>query len=246
MISHLERDGATVPLGLAQLVEAIEPVDRLARSSVPAPHLVDSRRGPALPASGQRRAVADHRAARRRQRSGRRRARPARARPTRSPTWCRALLARGQRVLVTSEKAQALRVLRDKLPPEMQELCVSITDVCPGGGSDELTRSVATIAERKSSFNPHSEGQKIADLRAQRDEAVQKRAVVLEQVKALRESETYHHDTVADGYEGTAATIVRKAMGLPGRLRVAPRSAAERTTAPRPALEVEDAAPAVA
>ncbi|ABD13096.1 hypothetical protein ThrDRAFT_03099 [Frankia casuarinae] len=39
-----------------------------------------------------------------------------------------ALLAEGQRVLVTSQKSQALRVLREKLPPDLQRLCVSFTD----------------------------------------------------------------------------------------------------------------------
>src|SRR5262249_22178655 len=36
-----------------------------------------------------------------------------------------ALLAQGHRVLVTSQKAQALRVLREKLPDEIAELCVT-------------------------------------------------------------------------------------------------------------------------
>ncbi|MFC0450563.1 AAA domain-containing protein [Rhodococcus jostii] len=213
MISHLERDGATVPLGLAQLVEAIEPADRLAwlerTGAATSSTLAEDPLFP-LPANAEQSQIIE--------RLGGDSGVVVEGPPGTGKTHTianlvSALLARGQRVLVTSEKAQALRVLRDKLPPEMQELCVSITDLSRGG-SDELTRSVATIAERKSSFNPHSEGQKIADLRAQRDEAVQKRAVVLEQVKALRESETYHHDTVADGYEGTAATIVRKVMGL--------------------------------
>ena len=43
-----------------------------------------------------------------------------------------ALLAQGQRVLVTSQKAQALRVLRDKLPAEVAKLCVC--DHRPGPG----------------------------------------------------------------------------------------------------------------
>ncbi|MCM3926320.1 AAA family ATPase, partial [Frankia sp. AiPs1] len=45
-----------------------------------------------------------------------------------------ALLAEGQRVLVTSQKAQALRVLREKLPPELQRLCVSLTDAPEASG----------------------------------------------------------------------------------------------------------------
>ena len=41
-------------------------------------------------------------------------------------------LASGQRVLVTAEKAQALRVLRDKLPGDLKSLCVTLL----GTGSD--------------------------------------------------------------------------------------------------------------
>ncbi|MGV9710021.1 AAA domain-containing protein [Gordonia sp. NPDC003424] len=119
-----------------------------------------------------------------------------------------ALLARGQRVLVTSEKSQALQVLRDKLPEDMQELCVSITDLS-GGGSQELNRSVATIAERKTSFVPEIARQKIADLADKRDQARARRAEILESIRALRESETYQHPEIAIGYRGTLATIVR-------------------------------------
>lgn len=213
MIAHLERDGATVPLGLAQLVDAIEPADRvtwLQRTGAAAPAtLADDPLFP-LPANAEQSQIIE--------RLGGDSGVVVEGPPGTGKTHTianlvSALLARGQRVLVTSEKAQALRVLRDKLPPEMQELCVSITDLSRGG-SDELNRSVATIAERKSSFNPDSEGKRIADLRAQRVEAMQKRAVVLDRVTALRESETYLHDPVAEGYEGTAATIVRKVMAL--------------------------------
>ena len=58
-----------------------------------------------------------------------------------------ALLAQGQRVLVTSQKAQALRVLRDKLPAEVAKLCVSITDL-DRGGSAELEGSVKAMSNR--------------------------------------------------------------------------------------------------
>ncbi|MFZ2176492.1 MAG: AAA domain-containing protein, partial [Rhodococcus sp. (in: high G+C Gram-positive bacteria)] len=212
MLAHLDGEGVTVPLGLAQLVDAIETRDRLdwldRTGAADASRLAEDPLFP-LPANAEQSQIIE--------RLGEDSGVVVEGPPGTGKTHTianlvSALLARGQRVLVTSEKAQALRVLRDKLPPEMQELCVSITDLSRNG-SDELTRSVAKIAERKSSFNPRSEKQKIDNLRAQRDEAVRKRSVLLDEVKALRESET-HHTHVADGYEGTAATIVRAVVSL--------------------------------
>ncbi|THJ49651.1 AAA family ATPase, partial [Candidatus Frankia alpina] len=57
-----------------------------------------------------------------------------------------ALLAEGQRVLVTSQKAQALRMLREKLPPELQRLCVSFTDVEEASGPADGAARVAVRA----------------------------------------------------------------------------------------------------
>src|SRR3954463_223564 len=68
-------------------------------------------------------------------------------------TLMSALLAQGQRVLVTSQKAQALRVLRDKLPPEVAKLCVSVTDL-DRGGSSELEGSVKAMSNRYAGFDP--------------------------------------------------------------------------------------------
>ncbi|WP_167675392.1 AAA domain-containing protein [Rhodococcus sp. B10] len=226
MIADVDGDDSPVPLGLAQLVEAIEPDDRLdwlerlgaAASST----LADDPLFP-LPANAEQSQILE--------RLGRDSGVVVEGPPGTGKTHTianlvSALLARGQRVLVTSEKSQALRVLRDKLPEEMQELCVSITDLARGG-SHELNKSVATIAERKSSFNERTEEQRINDLAARRQKARQTRSTVLERIRSLREAETYQHPPVAVGYTGTAATIVKEVMAhedefawLPGPLLV--------------------------
>src|SRR4029077_17218870 len=72
-----------------------------------------------------------------------------------------ALLAQGQRVLVTSQKAQALRVLRDKLPDEVAKLCVSVTDL-DRGGSAELEGSVKAMANRDASFDASTHDGEVA------------------------------------------------------------------------------------
>ena len=96
--------------------------------------------------------------------------------------------------------------------------------------------SVATIAERKSSFNPHSEGQKIADLRAQRDEA---RAEAGRRARAgegaARVRDLHIHELSRTATRAPPPHIVRKVMGLQDAFEWLPGSAAERAAAPPPA-----------
>lgn len=120
-----------------------------------------------------------------------------------------ALLAKGQRVLVTSEKAQALRVLRDMLPAELRDLTVSIADV--GRDDFDVTAAgVAAIAGRKASYQPRVVAAEIADLTAKREQALAKRERVLRELWSARESETEVHEWVAGDYRGTAAEVVRQ------------------------------------
>lgn len=207
MISAAERDGSRVPLGLAQLVSAIESEERvqwLDRTGSTTTGLADDPLFP-LPANREQSEIIERLAGD----SGVVVEGPPGTGKTHTiANLMSALLANGQRVLVTSEKSQALRVLRDKLPEEMQELCVSITDV-GRGGSDELNKSVAEIATRKASFSKSAADARIADLTDRRRQALGRRSKITEDVRALRESETFQHPEVAPGYSGTAAAIVR-------------------------------------
>ncbi|MCK0093745.1 AAA domain-containing protein [Rhodococcus sp. F64268] len=208
MAEAVADESKPVPLGLAQLVEAIEPEERVA-------WLDHIGRPPALftgdpmfplPANEEQRDIIDRLTGD----SGVVVEGPPGTGKTHTiANIVSALLARGQRVLVTSEKAQALRVLRDKLPPELQELCVSVTDPVQGG-SAELTHSVSEIATRKAQFNARRAQERIDDLTAQRDEALSRRAMLMEQVRQVRAEETVVQPAVAAGYEGTAASIVRR------------------------------------
>ncbi|MDR5659998.1 AAA domain-containing protein [Serpentinicella sp. ANB-PHB4] len=63
------------------------------------------------------------------------------------------LLAHGKRVLVTSEKERALKVLKDKIPVEIRDLCVSIL----GADSEsirDLENSIKNIAENLDGLSP--------------------------------------------------------------------------------------------
>ncbi|WP_441346908.1 AAA domain-containing protein [Rhodococcus sp. SGAir0479] len=227
MIAEAERDDVPVPLGLAQLVEAIEPDDRVAwldrTGASPSATLADDPLFP-LPANPEQREIIERLA---RDSGVVVEGPPGTGKTHTIANLVSALLAQGQRVLVTSEKAQALRVLRDKLPPEMQELCVAITDV-GRGGSAELNRSVAEIATRKSSYNPGSTAARINDLATRRDQALSRRSSITERIRSVREAEMFVHAEVAPGYAGTTAAIVRdvtrraeRFSWLPGPLNAA-------------------------
>lgn len=62
------------------------------------------------------------------------------------------LLAEGKRVLVTSHTDQALKVLRDKLPEDLAELCVGVVGAGKDGASD-LEKSIIAIDREYSKNN---------------------------------------------------------------------------------------------
>ncbi len=128
-----------------------------------------------------------------------------------------ALLAQGQRVLVTSQKAQALRVLRDKLPAEVARLCVSITDL-DRGGSAELEGSVKAMSNRYANFDPAAHDTQVAKGEQRRRELMAKVDELTEAVLRLRESETLAQPEVVPGYEGTLTEIARRLRDAAPRL----------------------------
>ena len=127
-----------------------------------------------------------------------------------------ALLAQGQRVLVTSQKAQALRVLRDKLPAEVAKLCVSITDL-DRNGSAELEGSVKAMSNRYAAFDPAAHDDEVARLELRRTQLLERVDGLIDQVRELREAETRSHPDVAPGYVGTLGEIAESLRGAAAR-----------------------------
>lgn len=211
----LARAGEPVPLGLAQLVESIEAEDRVAwleaTGATAAVDLADDPLFP-LPANEEQGQII-HRL--RGDTGVVVEGPPGTGKTHTIANLVSALLARGQRVLVTSEKAQALKVLRDKLPTEMQELCVSITDASRGG-SLELSRSVSRLAAEHSSYNPTRSQRVIDDLAGKLAQARTRRVGILEEIRSLRESETYQHPQIAPGYAGTLARVAERVAAAQG------------------------------
>lgn len=124
-----------------------------------------------------------------------------------------ALLARGQRVLVTSQKDQALKVLRKKIPDELRPLCVLLA----GGSKDaatELQQGLDVLSEAIATTDVEDLARRVRALADERARLLSRGAELNESVRKLREVEGVQHRPVVPGlstelYRGTLSEIVR-------------------------------------
>lgn len=93
-------------------------------------------------------------------------------------------LALGKRVLVTSQKAPALRVLRDKLPEAVRPLAVSLLD-SDRDGLKQFQESVDIIAEKLQRLRRHEMERQIDDLDHQIDNLHRSLARIDNEVDAI-------------------------------------------------------------
>lgn len=93
-------------------------------------------------------------------------------------------LALGKRVLVTSQKAPALRVLRDKLPEAVRPLAVSLLD-SDRDGLKQFQESVDIIAEKLQQLRRHELERQIDDLNHQIDNLHRSLARIDNEVDAI-------------------------------------------------------------
>jgi very-short-patch-repair endonuclease len=155
-----------------------------------------------------------------------------------------ALLARGQRVLVTSQKDQALRVLRDKIPQELRHLCVLLA----GGSKNaalELEQGLTALsAAVATSDRPalEREAQLLADERVGlRSEAARLNG----QIRELREVENLRHHPVVPwysttDYSGTLGDIVREVKQKESQYDWLPRATGTSALEGSPPLTAEE------
>ena len=122
-----------------------------------------------------------------------------------------ALLADGKRVLVTSEKAQALKVLRDQIPTKLRNLCVLQGDRRQVGG-DDLGRSVRALSHLSASVTTDQLAARSAEHQSDRSSLEDRQATLREDLRCLREAEWREHQesSVAPGYSGRLAEIVEQ------------------------------------
>ncbi|MFC9397324.1 AAA domain-containing protein [Streptomyces sp. NPDC057027] len=118
------------------------------------------------------------------------------------------LLAHGQRVLITSHTSRALKVLKEKLPESVRELCVSRTDDLTA--QQELELSIKAILDRQGEFSARDYQRRIKGHEEKLRAARSAQASALKKLRALREQETYLHAPDVGDYQGTLAQIARR------------------------------------
>ena len=100
------------------------------------------------------------------------------------------LMAHGKRVLVTAQNEQALQVLRDKFPPELRDLTVSVLGASPEH-MDSLRASVQEVLNIASQVDPDAEKRPIAQLGEELDRLREElRRVELKLIEALRNEDS--------------------------------------------------------
>ncbi|MDX6434158.1 MAG: hypothetical protein QOE54_6524, partial [Streptosporangiaceae bacterium] len=119
------------------------------------------------------------------------------------------LLAHGQRVLITSHTARALKVLKDKLPDGVRELCVSRTD--DGiAAQRELETSIRALLDRQGSYSRRDYERRIEEHEEKLRLARGLQAFTLKELRVLREQETYVHPPEIGDYSGTLQKIAAR------------------------------------
>jgi very-short-patch-repair endonuclease len=119
------------------------------------------------------------------------------------------LLATGQRVLITAQTPRALQVLRDKLPPEIRPLCLSVLGN-DKAAQDNVEDSVRNITDRADSWNAGPANEEIRKAETELDRLAQRETTLEREVRTFREAEIHNH-TISDGaYSGTAQAIAQQ------------------------------------
>ncbi|MEQ6389239.1 AAA domain-containing protein [Bacillaceae bacterium S4-13-58] len=118
------------------------------------------------------------------------------------------LLATGKRILITSQTPRALKVLKNKIPEELQALCVSLLGADSKSFQD-LESVVSGISNNRDSFDFGSTQTQIKDKTQSLKALKEKEATLKLQLRALRERETYEHH-ITNQYQGTAQQIAQK------------------------------------
>src|SRR5258706_16117189 len=109
------------------------------------------------------------------------------------------LLATGNRVLVTSHAPRALRILKDKIPAAITNMCVVLL------GNDrtaltELEQSVQMITQELNTWDPAGRAADVKGLEAQLATVRARGGEVDKDLRAFRESDTHEHPEMPGGY----------------------------------------------
>jgi len=118
-------------------------------------------------------------------------------------------LASGKRVLVTSHAPRALMVLRDKFPKEISPLCVMALgdDVHSLKG---LESSVQGIVARYTTWDWTANQKSIDKHELDLNTLFREEASILQDLRTIRESETFIHASIFGTYTGTLQNIANE------------------------------------
>ena len=142
-------------------------------------------------------------------------------------------LATGQRVLVTSHAARALKVLRNMILERAPDLA-PLSVVLLGDDREALLameESVQGITTRQNTWDPGASEREIKRLEVDLDKARRRQTEVLANLRAMRERETLKHDSKF-GYSGTLARIADTLRSEQDLLSWLPGDAPEDTDPP--------------
>lgn len=131
------------------------------------------------------------------------------------------LLAQGKRILVTAQTPKALRVLREKIVPSLQPLCVSVLQK-DRQNREELQQAIKSIHQRLAS-DPNQLLQEAASLRERRTTLLEQEGALRTALLRAREDETREIVVNGQSFRPTeAAKIVAAGKGqddwIPGPL----------------------------
>ncbi|MEU4667509.1 AAA domain-containing protein [Amycolatopsis sp. NPDC023774] len=149
-----------------------------------------------------------------------------------------AMLAEGLRVLVVSQREHPLRVVRSMLPPELQNMCVSLAGG-KRGRTSALEACVRAMSEYLASTTDEQAAARVESCRERWNSARQAVSDAEAALAVSRESEYTEHPPVAPGYHGRLAEIasaVQERRSEFGWLPSLPASAS--ATCPLGALEL--------
>ncbi|MFE5045160.1 AAA domain-containing protein [Streptomyces sp. NPDC056637] len=126
------------------------------------------------------------------------------------------LLAQGKRVLITSHTPRALRVLRDKLPESIRDLCVSRTE--DGAAAQrELEASVQKILSEYAGYDQNASQRDIKKLQKRLAAARSAQQAMLRDLAVLREQETHRFEAEIGDYRGSLQEIAERLTAEAGR-----------------------------
>jgi transcription elongation GreA/GreB family factor len=126
------------------------------------------------------------------------------------------LLAQGKRVLITSHTPRALRVLRDKLPESIRDLCVSRTE--DGAAAQrELEASVHKILSEYAGYDEKASWKAVKTLQSRLAKARAAQQAMLRDLAVLREQETHRFEAEIGDYSGSLQGIAERLTAETGR-----------------------------